>query len=525
MKWKVWLAVGALALAGCGGDKNGNGDSNDGSSQGGIAGKDVREAAVAGLWYPGDAETLGKFVDALLTAATQKVPGKVRALICPHAGYRYSGVTAAAAYKQLLGSDVDTAIVLAPSHTGFFRGASIPAVKAYRTPLGLIPLSPRARELAGVPPFSLEVKTSVKRPDWWQKAPKEAPPYGQDTPHTWEWSLESQLPFLQRALSKFQLVPALCGEVDPVQMAEVLAPRLDGRTVVIASSDLSHYHPYSMAKSLDLWCVKAVRELDVKAMAQQEACGKSAILAVMHLAKKKGWKPVVLDYRNSGDIPKGNRDRVVGYMSAVFVEEGAKDGTPLTDADRRILLDLARKSAAAAAGNKPLPAVERSLLSRQLLAPKAVFVTLHKDGKLRGCIGYTAAVKPLYQAVIEAAANAAVRDRRFLPLKPEELPGIRLEVSILGEPKAIYYNQPSDLLARLRPKIDGVVLEVPVVLRGRRGVARGVYLPSVWEEIPDPEKFMQSLSRNKAGLSPDAWRQPAARVRIFQVEAFQEPKG
>ena len=485
----------------------------------------VREPAVAGLWYPDKVQDLARQITGLLSSTAAGVSGKVRAMIVPHAGIRFSGLTAAVAYKQLMGQDVRTVVILAPSHTATFPGASIPDVKAYRTPLGLTALSPKAAELAKVHPFKPAPKVTVRRPDWWTQASKSAPPAGQETPHTWEHSLEIQLPFLQWILGTFQLVPVVYGTVDEAAAAEVLDKQIDDETVIVASSDLSHHHPYDMARSLDAWCVKAVREMDIKSMRAQEACGKSPILTVMHLAKKHGWKPHILDYRNSGDLRGGRKDSVVGYMAAVFVEEGAVKSQPLSEADRTGLLKLARQTITNAVTKKPLPRVDPSKLSAKLLKPKACFVTLKlkADDTLRGCIGQTLPIKRLFIATMESAVNAALRDRRFKPVSAGELDEIAIEISVLTVPKPIYYNTPNDLLKALRPNVDGVILEVPVVKGNRRGTARSVYLPSVWKDIPEPVEFMNRLSV-KAGLRPEMWRQPQASVRTFQVEEFGEPK-
>jgi len=532
MKRKALLMAVALVFVGCGGDNDEGANKPAGppavapaTAPARRADGTVREPAVAGLWYPDAPQELARTLNALLSQTVADVGGKVRAMIVPHAGWRFCGITAAVAFKQLMGQDVRTAIILAPSHTSSFPGASVPNVQAYRTPLGFVRVAPKAAELARLEPFTTAPLLRARRPPWWQQASKLAPPEGKDTPHTWEHSLETQLPFLQWVLGSFQLVPVVYGDsVDPAKAADVLSRFLDDGTVVIASSDLSHYHPYDMARSLDAWVVKAVREMDLKAMSGQEACGKMPILTVMRLAKERGWKPRVLDYRNSGDVPDGNKDRVVGYMSAVFVEEGAAKSEPLTDADRKFLLGLARRTATAFLNNQPPPRVDRSVLSASLLKPKGCFVTLKNKEELRGCTGYTRPVQPLYVAVMEMAVNAA-RDRRFRskPVTAAELDAIRIEISILTVPRPIYYNTPSDLLERLRPNVDGVTLEVPVVVKGRRALASAVYLPSVWKEIPEPEKFMDQLSL-KAGLPANAWRQQQARIRIFQVEEFKETK-
>lgn len=284
----------------------------------------VRPPAVAGLFYPADANELRKTVDGLLGKWQRKPVGKVRALICPHAGYEWSGLTAAAAYRQLDANAIRTAIVLAPSHYTLFRGASVAALAAYRTPLGQVPVAPLAAELARSGPFVRGPECRVFRPGWWRQSPARAAAGVAETPHTWEHSLEVQLPFLQRVLKDFRLVPVVFGDVDAAEAAKALLPHLDDATLVVASSDLSHQHPYEEARRLDAGCVRAALALDSGAMARQEACGKGPILTVLQLASVKGWKPILMDYRTSGDAPGGPRSGVVGYMSFIFVE-AAKD--------------------------------------------------------------------------------------------------------------------------------------------------------------------------------------------------------
>lgn len=526
MKRMAWMVVLGAALVGCRG-KDGGGPTSQKASEGGsqVAGLSadgsIREPAVAGGFYPKSPDELAAVVDTLLAILMERIPGqvegRVHGLICPHAGYQFSGMTAGVAYKQVMGADIETVVVLAPSHTARFEGASISKADAYRTPLGIIPLSPKAAQLAKLKPFVPESPCDVVRPRDWASAPKQAPPVGQDTPHTWEHSVEVQLPFLQRALPGFQLVPVVYGDVDPAEAAKTLSPFVDDRTLVVASSDLSHYKPYDLARGLDQWCVQAVSDMDVKAMSKQEACGNAAILTLMHLAKERGWKPIHLDYRTSADPPaKADKGRVVGYMSFAFVSAEKEKEEPLTAAEKKILLDLARQAVTSAVQKGSRPVVDRVKLPRKFLHPKAAFVTVKREGKLRGCIGYSEEIRPLCETVVDVAAGAAVRDRRFIPVTPEELAAITIEVSVLTTPARIYYNTPSDLLTKLRPKIDGVVLTF--------GQARGVYLPDVWKDIPDPEKFMQSLTADKAGLPPDTWRDPAAEIRTFQTDAFEETK-
>ena len=256
----------------------------------------VRQPAVVGRFYPADPQQLTRDIDGFLAEVPAAPLAGLRALVVPHAGYGYSGPVAAFAYRQLEGRAVDTVYVLAPSHHVPFAGVSIPDVDAYRTPLGLCRLGPEASALRALSPFTTLPEA-----------------------HASEHALEVQLPFLQRVVGEFELVPLVFGKVDPRAVAEVLAPRLGPRSIVIASSDLSHYHPYATAQQLDQATTKAIERLDVRAVAEGEACGMLPILTVIHLAEQLGWKAKVLDLRNSGDTT-GAKDRVVGYAAIAFYE-------------------------------------------------------------------------------------------------------------------------------------------------------------------------------------------------------------
>jgi len=483
----------------------------------------VRQAAVAGIFYPRHESTLQQTVDRLLadvkkTPETKRV-SNLRALVCPHAGYEFSGPTAAVGYKQLVGRDFSTVILMGPSHYTAFNEAFVSTVDAWQTPLGTIPVSPKAVELAKHDPFTAGTQYEVHRPAWWRQSPKELPPFGQDTPETWEHSVEVQLPFLQQTLPKASIIPVIFGEVDPRKAADSLLPFLDDHTLVIVSTDLSHYHPYAEAEALDKRCIKAVCDLQPEDMTGDDACGHGPLQTLIYIAKQKGWKTRLLDYHNSGDT-SGDRSAVVGYAAIAFYDphETKTTASPksippyYTNSERRFLLELARKSIVAAATDGKSPD-ERAKVSEKLREHRACFVTLTKNGALRGCIGSIFPEESLYQAVIRRAHSAAVEDSRFPPVRGNELKQLDIEISVLTIPQPLKFSSPQDLLAKLRPHIDGVVLQV-----GRR---QATFLPQVWEQLPDKQEFLSELSQ-KAGLAPSAWMDPSAEVLTYQVEAFKE---
>jgi AmmeMemoRadiSam system protein A len=244
-------------------------------------------------------------------------------------------------------------------------------------------------------------------------------------------------------------------------------------------------------------------------MQTQEACGKLPILTVMHLARQKGWQARLLDLRNSGDAA-GDKSRVVGYSAIAFYAVPTQAFTP---EERQRLLALARSSLTEVVTKGRLPAAATNGYSAKFIQPKGCFVTLTKHGELRGCIGHILPQEALYRAVMDNAHSAALRDPRFPPVQPDELDKIEVEVSVLTEPQPLAFSSPEDLLAKLRPHKDGVVLKI--------GGSGATFLPQVWEQLPDKTEFLEHLAR-KAGCPASAWRNPGTLVYTYQVEAFSE---
>ncbi len=470
----------------------------------------VREPAVAGLFYPRDAAQLSQTIDALLAGAKPRViEGELHAILCPHAGYEFSGPVAAEAYRLLAGRTYDTVVILAPSHYALFRGASVIAADAYRTPLGVVPVSPKARQWAEAGPFVLEPKCLVQRPPWSKQASHLEPEFGGDTPETWEHSVEVEVPFLQKTLTNFSLVSIITGEVDPEKLAQALADRLDNKTLLVVSTDLSHYYPYDVAREKDARCVSAICDLDVDRMKAEEACGKTGVLALLSLARSKGWKATLLDSRNSGDT-SGRKDSVVGYAAIAFYSPSLE---AFSHDEREQLLRLARQSLTEVVTNDKLPEVKANAFPQKFADLKGCFVTLTEQGRLRGCIGHIQPQEPLYKAVMDNSLNAATRDPRFQPVRPDELDKVEIEISVLTVPEPLAFSSPEDLLAKLQPHRDGVVLRMD----GRTAT----YLPQVWEQIPDKTQFLDTLAQ-KAGAAADDWRAPGTQVFIYHVESFKE---
>lgn len=252
----------------------------------------IRPPAVAGTFYPGDPHTLAGAVDSLLDAAQQPpLLGRLTGLICPHAGYVYSGPVAASGYRLLRGRCYRRVVVLAPSHRVAFRGLAIPNCSAFSTPLGEIPLWEGCRELARERPFLLDSR-----------------------PHALEHAVEVHLPFLQRTLNDFELVPIVFGASDDLIEATALLPLVNDETLFVVSTDLSHYLPYASAKQIDQSTVELFLSQDAHQAVSAEACGRGPTATLLDLSTRLHWNIQLLDYRNSGDTA-GDKSRVVGYAA------------------------------------------------------------------------------------------------------------------------------------------------------------------------------------------------------------------
>lgn len=452
----------------------------------------VRLPAVAGSFYPADKKELRTMVRTCLRkAGGVSAQGKIRGLVVPHAGYGYSGIVAAAGYKQI-DPAVRQVIIIAPSHHVAFKGVSIPQVSFYRTPLGDVPLAKAVSELRKQPGI-----TFVKQA------------------HIAEHSLEVQLPFLQEILGRFDLIPLIVGDADPHVLSNTILPYIKDDTLIVASSDLSHYHPYKKAVSMDGVCINAITSLDFDAMRTREACGKIPILTLMHSAQTKGWNGALIDYKNSGDTG-GSKNRVVGYASIAFtgghaMATNTKNELPATE--RAFLLKLARSVITARLKGQQFT-VKPQEVPPLLNEKRGCFVTLHIGENLRGCIGSILPVKPLYECIQRNALNAAFRDTRFSPLTLAELEKIHIEISVLTVPRRLSFVDGEDLKRQLKPRVHGVILS-----QGRQS---STFLPQVWEQLHDKEEFLKHLCL-KGWMDGTCWQDPQTKVEVYEAEVFSEP--
>ncbi len=468
--------------------------------------KENREPAVAGMFYPDQPDTLTRDIKGYLeNAKKEKIEGEIIALVSPHAGYLYSGQVAAYAYKLLEGKSFDTIVLVGPSHRALFKGASLYDRGGFRTPLGVVPV---------------DTELSHKIMERWKEI--------QFLPeaHAQEHSLEVQLPFLQMVMKSFRLVPIVMEPYwtwDSAQaLGRAIAEAVRGKKVLlIASSDLSHYHPYQKAVDLDRIFLNHVDRFDIDGLNRDlrdnrcEACGAGPVVAVMLAAKALGANQgKVVKYLNSGDVT-GDRSRVVGYGAGVFyrtaggtekMKEEKKVGVDLglNAEEKKFLHQIARAVIENGAKGKPVP--EFKVDSPILRESRGAFVTINKKGQLRGCIGYIEGRGPLHKTIEEMAEAAAFRDPRFSPVKEKELPELEIEISVLTP---------------LRKITD--VTEIEVGKHGiyiKKGWYSGLLLPQVATEYKmDRQTFLEHTCQ-KAGLPSNAWKEKNTEIYIFSADIF-----
>lgn len=444
--------------------------------------------AVAGVFYPPAAAACGSTVDEHLARAAPPECIAPKAVIAPHAGFAYSGPIQASAYASLRArrDEVARVVILAPAHRVAFKGLVLSPAEHWESPLGTLPVDwPHLARVLGIPGIAVNA-----------------------TPFQGEHAIEVQLPFVRRALGDVAICPVLVGDAAPDLVAAALRGLWGGpETVIVISSDLSHFHDDAGARQRDAAAAEAIELLKTDGLSSDLACGHRAVAGLLAEAQARDLRATTLDLRNSSRTA-GRPERVVGYGAFAF--EPAH-GARLDPASRTTLLDLARRCIAIGLERKATPEVVVDRAAAPLLAARrATFVTLNLDRRLRGCIGSLRPHRTLANDVAANAFKAAFADPRFRPLSAEELARLEIHVSILSHARPLAAGSETELVRSLQPDVDGLII--------RDGDRQAIFLPSVWSSIPDPLRFLRQLKR-KAGLPSEHWS-TGFRAWRFVTEAF-----
>ncbi|UCD55585.1 MAG: AmmeMemoRadiSam system protein B, partial [Candidatus Omnitrophota bacterium] len=453
-------------------------------------------AELAGKWYSASKDTLEVELNSYLKKATpHTIDGEIISLISPHAGFVYSGSVAAYGFKAIKPQDIKTVIVVGFNHRRRYDGIALLDSDGFETPLGIVRIDRRITEEL--------IKANPKI-------------YNYPVAFSGENSVEMQIPFLQMALKDFEIVLIAIGNQN-FENCEILGKALyevlkdKDKFLLIASTDMSHHLSYKEANKIDKKTISVIKEFDANKLYAESSlqnhrlmCGYGAVCATMIASKMLGADKVeILKYANSGDTA-GDKSRVVGYLSAAIVKG---DNNMLNEGQKKKMLKLARDSITHYLKEKKRLSVKEDdpILNREMGA----FVTLHKRGSLRGCIGNLVGRGPFCLTVRDMAIEAATGDPRFQPVTLEEMDEIDIEISALSPMEKINDT------GKIEMGKHGVLV--------RRGFASGVYLPQVATETGwNREQFMNSLCGHKAGMPPDAWKKGDCDIFIFTAEVFGE---
>ncbi len=473
--------------------------------------KNIRQPAVAGQFYTADASQLRLEIEKYLAKAKiEKIKANIKAIMVPHAGYIYSAPVAAYSFKQLQDKEIKTAVIICNSHTTYFNGVAIDDSDAWQTPLGLVAIDKNLADKL------VESEEAIK--------------YNSQA-HIADHTLEIQLPFLQTVLKDgFKIVPILFGNTydDSYQrLAKALANNLGQNDIVVISTDMSHYPGYEDANRVDKQTLEMIKTADVAKLEehisqvesqnisgeQTVLCGIDGVKTAIELYHLLGWDKIeILKYANSGDVPVGDKASVVGYGAVAFAKIKNKNkkikNNLLNNEQKKELLNIARTTVESFVREGKAPKFEIS--DERLKWKEGAFVTLHKNGDLRGCIGQIVPTdKPLWQVVQDMAVSACSEDHRFKPVSEKELDKIAYEVSVLSVPKKISKWQDIELGQH------GVIVQ-----KGLRG---GVFLPQVADETGwSKEEFLSQLCWQKAGLAPDCYKDSEVELKVFTAQVFSE---
>jgi AmmeMemoRadiSam system protein B/AmmeMemoRadiSam system protein A len=451
----------------------------------------LRPPAVAGTFYPADAAALDRFVgDAL--APCPALPSRPLAVIAPHAGLRYSGRLAARALAAARGWIGPRVVVLSPAHRHAFDGIALPSQDGFALPGGVVAVDRAARaDLLGV---------GLART--------------LDAAHDREHGIEVLLPFLRQLAPQAQIVPLVIGRASPAEVAAVidrLAGQPGAEPLFVLSSDLSHFLPLGEAQAMDAGTARMIETGQAGALTPSHACGSKAVAGFLISEAGLGARLLRLGMANSHAV-SGDAARTVGYGAWAIAPGTA---ALLDESARGVLLAVARQALEARLRRGRTPKVRRDSFPPELQTHMASFVTLKRQGRLRGCIGSIGAHRSLIADVVENAVRAGLADRRFPPLAADELASTEISLALLSPARPMHFASQADLERQLVPGRDGLVLT--------EGDRRGVFLPMVWDALPGPGAFLNGL-KVKAGLPETHWSKHL-RVARFHAEAVTAAGG
>ncbi len=429
--------------------------------------KKIKCASVAGTFYPENKLELSSQIDNFIQNNRVHYDCSSRAIIVPHAGYFYSGQLASEAF-QYLNKNSQNIFIIAPAHYVGIEGIAVSSCDVWQTPLGEIEVNHKINQIL-MKDFGAEINDKAIEP---------------------EHSLEVQVPFVQKFLPDTKIIPILVGNANPELLAEIISYFWqDKSNSFVISSDLSHFYQDNEAQKIDQITAEMIETNEISNFHPQQACGLTGILGILGFAKKENFSFIRINLRNSS-VVSGDKARVVGYGSWLFFE-GTKEKF-IKENFSELLIDICKKSIISGFKTDKYFDIESSQFPEVLYQNGASFVTLEIGGELRGCIGSIIPHRALIEDISHNAFASAFSDTRFVPLEKSEFDSLDIAISLLSIPTQMNFVDEEDLLRQIEKDLDGIII--------KDGSYQAVYLPSVWEQLPDKKLFLNSL-KQKAGLS------------------------
>lgn len=425
----------------------------------------IKEPSVANSFYTSNAQDLKLHIDYFKSISKNLYKYPTRAVIVPHAGLVYSGRIAYEGISQI-DKNVKNIFIIAPAHRVGFDGLALSTYDAWETPLGVINVNQDICK-------ALHDKFGANF---------------NDDSMIGEHAIEVEVPIIQYVFKDVKIVPILVGKENPVKISEIIANYYDDTdNAFIISSDLSHFLTDEKAKQTDKATAQMIESGNIAKFSYAQACGAVGIMGLVSFANANKFSMIRIDLANSSEVSE-DTSRVVGYGSW-FLYEGSKDNF-IAKYHPGFVIDICKVILKSEFDQRPMQIVYPQVFDE----PGACFVTIEKNGRLRGCIGSITAFRPLITDLVEHTKDAAFKDTRFNPVTEDELPSLKFAVSILTPPVKINFNGEDDLLDKIVPGKDGLII--------KDNEHQAVYLPSVWNELRDKKAFLNSL-KVKAGLSED----------------------
>lgn len=420
----------------------------------------IKDYKFAGTFYPENKTELQNIISSF---GHNDFKNYSRAIIVPHAGYIYSGELAAKGFDHLE-RDIKNIFIFAPAHFEKIFGCVTCNYEGFNTPLGTIKVNSDITKNL-IDNFDIAVNNFV-----FEK----------------EHSIEVLLPFIKEKFSQINIIPVIYGCENFENITKIISQFYDNKeNVFIISSDLSHFYPEKEAVKVDLYTAKMIEENNIRNFENEQACGAVGICGLVNFAKERGFSVIRAGLNNSSKT-NNNQSSVVGY-GAWFLYEGEKNNY-IKENYSDFVKQICKNSIMSGLHLGYPDITSYDCVFEQA---GASFVTLKLNGDLRGCIGSITAYQSLIKDLQKNAHAAAFFDNRFKPLTLNEFLNIELEISLLSKPERITFEYESDLIEKIIPYRDGIII--------RDGIKRAVFLPEVWEQIPDKTKFLKEL-KIKAGL-------------------------